>query len=268
VTGAGGVVTGAGAGAGAGPFSLHGRVAVVTGGSRGLGLAIARVFAAAGAAQLLVARDGGRLAAAAAAIAAAVPGAPVAVLAADVSEAGVGERVVGHALERFGRLDILVNNAGIGFSGPLEAVTDATWKAVLDVDLGAPFALCRAAAPAMRAQRWGRIVNVASVSGQTGGLRASVAYSAAKAGLIGMTKTLARDLGADGVTVNAIAPGQIETDMGSLGPADRAAVEARIPLGRLGRPEDVGYAALYLASEAAGYVTGHTLDVNGGILFR
>src|SRR4029078_10063195 len=83
-----------------------------------------------------------------------------------------------------------------------------------------------------------------------------------------MTKPLARDLGADGVTVNAIAPGQIETDMGSLGPADRAAVEARIPLGRLGRPEDVGYAALYLASEAAGYVTGHTLDVNGGILFR
>jgi 3-oxoacyl-[acyl-carrier protein] reductase len=261
--------TGTGSGApGDGPFSLRGRVAVVTGGSRGLGLAIARVFAAAGAAQVLVARDGERLAAAAAAVAAAVSGADVDVLAADVSGAGVSERVVARALERFGRLDILVNNAGIGFSGPLAAVSDATWRAVLDVDLGAPFALCRAAAPAMRAQRWGRIVNVASISGQTGGLRASVAYSAAKAGLIGMTKTLARDLGADGVTVNAIAPGQIETDMGSLGPADRAAVEARIPLGRLGRPEDVGYAALYLASEAAGYVTGHTLDVNGGILFR
>ena len=122
--------------------------------------------------------------------------------------------------------------------------------------------------PHLKAQRWGRIINVASISGQTGGVRASVAYSAAKAGLIGMTKTLARDLGPYNVTANAIAPGQIETDMGRLSAADRQALVARIPLGRLGAPDDVAYAALYLASEQAGYVTGHTLDVNGGILFR
>jgi 3-oxoacyl-[acyl-carrier protein] reductase len=253
---------------GGGPFSLHGRVALVTGGSRGLGLAIARVLAAAGAAQLLLARDAGRLAGAAARIGEAVPGARLDVLAADVAAPGVGAAAVARAVERFGRLDILVNNAGIGLSGPPAAISDADWQRVLDVDLTAPFLLCRAAAPVMTAQRWGRIVNVASISGQTGGVRASAAYAAAKAGLIGMTKTLARDLAGAGITVNAIAPGQIETDMGQLPPADRAALEAHIPLGRLGRPEDVAYAALYLASEAAGYVTGHTLDVNGGILFR
>ncbi|MGH2354613.1 MAG: SDR family NAD(P)-dependent oxidoreductase, partial [Chloroflexota bacterium] len=164
--------------------------------------------------------------------------------------------------------DILVNNAGIGLSGPVEDLAEAQWDQVVDVDLKGPYRFCRAAVPHLKAQHWGRIVNVASISGQTGGARASVAYAAAKAGLIGMTKTLARDLGAYGVTVNAIAPGQIETAMGGLRGAARRALEARIPLGRLGAPDDVAYAALYLVSEQAGYVTGHTLDVNGGILFR
>jgi NAD(P)-dependent dehydrogenase (short-subunit alcohol dehydrogenase family) len=249
------------------PFALDGRVAVVTGGSRGLGLAIATVFGAAGADLVLVARDAERLEAAARAIEAS-SGRRVATLAGDVSEAAFCDRIVAFTLERCGGLDVVVNNAGIGFSGPLEAVDEATWDKVVDVDLKGPYLLCRAAAAHLQARRRGRIVNVASISGQTGGVRASVAYAAAKAGLIGMTKTLARDFAPHGVTVNAIAPGQIETDMGSLGPADREALVARIPLGRLGAPEDIAYAALYLASEQAGYVTGHTLDVNGGILFR
>jgi 3-oxoacyl-[acyl-carrier protein] reductase len=250
------------------PFSLAGRVAVVTGGSRGLGWAIARVFAAAGAAQLLVARDAARLEGAAERIRAAVPGAPVAVLAGDVAAPGFAAQVVARAQERYARLDILVNNAGIGSSGPIEQVPEAVWDEVVAVDLKAPYALCRAVAPLMQAQRWGRIVNLASISGQTGGVRASVAYAAAKAGVIGLTKTLARDLGRYGVTVNAIAPGQIETEMGALSEPARSELLTRIPLARLGAPEDVAYAALYLASEEAGYVTGHTLDVNGGILFR
>lgn len=250
------------------PFSLHGRVAIVTGASRGLGLAIARVFAAAGAAQLLIARDEQRLTQAAATIRGAVPAAQLEVLAADVAAPGAAEQLVQRATERFGRVDVLVNNAGIGLSGPIESVSDQGWENVLGVNLTAPFALCRAVAPPMKAQRWGRIVNIASISGQTGGVRASVAYSATKAGLVGLTKTLARDLSPFGVTANAIAPGQIETDLGQLNPEDRAALEKNIPLGRLGKPEDIGYAALYLASEEAGYVTGHTLDVNGGILFR
>jgi NAD(P)-dependent dehydrogenase (short-subunit alcohol dehydrogenase family) len=249
------------------PFSLAGRVAVVTGGSRGLGLAIARAFAAAGAAQLLIARDAARLDDAVRRVAEESGGEAIA-LAGDVTSAGFAARAIDVAREQLGRLDILVNNAGIGFSGPIEAVEEGTWDEVLDVDLKGPFLLCKAAAPVLAAQRWGRIVNVASISGQTGGVRASVAYSAAKAGLIGLTKTLARDLGPFGITVNAIAPGQIETDMGGLAGDARRALEARIPLGRLGVPEDVAYAALYLASEQAGYVTGHTLDVNGGILFR
>ena len=161
-----------------------------------------------------------------------------------------------------------MNNAGIGLGGPVDTVPEEGWDAVLAVDLKAPFALCKAAAAHLRAQKWGRIVNVASISGQTGGVRASVAYSAAKAGLIGMTKTLARDLAADGITANAVSPGQIETDMGGLTGDARRALEERIPLGRLGIPEDVAYAVLYLASEEAGYITGHTLDVNGGLLFR
>jgi NAD(P)-dependent dehydrogenase (short-subunit alcohol dehydrogenase family) len=250
------------------PFTLRGRVVCVTGGSRGLGLAIARVFAAAGAAQLLVARDAARLQAAADRISQEVDGAALATLTGDVADPGLAERAVTLAVARFGRLDILVNNAGIGAAGPIDGVSEATWDAVVAVDLKGPYLLCRAAVPHLKAQRWGRIINVASISGQTGGVRASVAYSAAKAGLIGMTKTLARDLGPYNVTANAIAPGQIETDMGRLSAADRQALVARIPLGRLGAPDDVAYAALYLASEQAGYVTGHTLDVNGGILFR
>ncbi|MGH2370968.1 MAG: SDR family NAD(P)-dependent oxidoreductase, partial [Chloroflexota bacterium] len=206
--------------------------------------------------------------AAAAQIRHAAGGITVVTLAGDVAAPGVAERAVALALEQLGRLDILVNNAGIGLSGPVEDLAEAQWDQVVDVDLKGPYRFCRAAVPHLKAQHWGRIVNVASISGQTGGARASVAYAAAKAGLIGMTKTLARDLGAYGVTVNAIAPGQIETAMGGLRGAARRALEARIPLGRLGAPDDVAYAALYLVSEQAGYVTGHTLDVNGGILFR
>jgi 3-oxoacyl-[acyl-carrier protein] reductase len=245
------------------PFSLVGRVALVTGGSRGLGLAIARVF------ELLIARDEARLEAAAAQIRAEVPGTSVICLAGDVASPSFAKQAVEGAVQQLGRVDVLVNNAGIGLSGPLEGVSEGQWDDVVDVDLKGPYLFCREAVPHMKGQHWGRIVNVASISGQTGGVRASVAYSAAKAGLIGMTKTLARDLGVFGITANAISPGQIQTDMGGrLNPEERRALEARIPLGRVGDPADIAYAALFLASEEAGYVTGHTLDVNGGILFR
>jgi 3-oxoacyl-[acyl-carrier protein] reductase len=245
-------------------FRLDGRVALVTGANRGIGAATALELGGAGATVVLVGRDFSQLRQIAGQI-----GERTLVCVADVTDAAQVRHSVDQALASFGRIDVLVNNAGRNSRGAYDTLSSAEFVDIHDVNLYAPFAYVRLVAGGMRERRWGRIVNIASISAQTGGVSGSVAYSSSKAGLIGMTRTLARDLGPFGVTVNAIAPGQIETDMSRvLTAAERATITASIPLGRLGSPQDVAHAVRFLASEEAAYVTGATLDVNGGILRR
>ena len=169
-------------------------------------------------------------------------------------------------LDAFGRIDILVNNAGVGHPGQVETTSPAEWDHVLDVNLRGAFLASRAVLPAMRARGTGVVVNVASVSGQTGGVSASAPYAASKGGLIAFTKALARQMAAFGGRANAVAPGQIATRMSNVDPERIRFVLGQTPLGRLGTPEEVAHAVLFLASPAASFITGHTLDVNGGIL--
>ena len=164
-----------------------------------------------------------------------------------------------------GSLDILVNNAGITKDGLAMRMKDEDWAAVIDVNLTASFRLCRAAMRGMMKKRWGRIVNITSVVGVTGN-PGQANYVASKAGVIGLTKSLAQELAARSVTVNAVAPGFIATPMTDvLNDKQKEAILGRVPAGKLGSPEDIAAAVLYLASEEAGYVTGQTLHVNGGM---
>jgi 3-oxoacyl-[acyl-carrier protein] reductase len=245
-------------------FSLSSRVALVTGASRGIGRAIALELARAGAAVALVARDRERLDDVAGLIRAF--GQRAAVIVADLEHSGAASVAVQSCQQLLGEVDILVNNAGVGSFEPFDRVTDAEWRRVFSINLDAAFQLTRAVIPGMCARRWGRVINIASISGQTGGARASVAYGSSKGALIAFTKGLARDVGTAGVTVNAVAPGQIATEMSShLSPQQVQALEAQIPVGRLGTPEELAFAVRFLASREAGYITGATLDVNGGI---
>jgi 3-oxoacyl-[acyl-carrier protein] reductase len=247
-------------------FKLEGRCALVTGASRGIGRATAVALARAGATLALTARDEGRLREVAATLAQLESRAVA--LPADLADADAPEQLIARTLEHLGALHILVNNAGLGAGGSVFQHNEETFLEVLRVNLQAPYALCRHAAVPMRAQGWGRIINISSISGQTGGIGGAPGYAASKGGLIAMTKTLARDLGPFGITVNAIAPGQIETDMGRVPPERLGPLLAQIPVGRIGQPEDIAAAVLFLASDEAGYVSGATLDVNGGLLKR
>jgi NAD(P)-dependent dehydrogenase (short-subunit alcohol dehydrogenase family) len=187
----------------------------------------------------------------------------------DVSAPDAIPEILGATMQRFGHLDILVNNAAAPSAGHIDAIDEDEWQRTLATNLTAVYRLCRAAFGPMRARNWGRIVNIASITAQTGGVTGSVAYSASKGGLMALTRTLARDGAPFGITANAIAPGQIDTAMGRW--RDTKALEAliaTIPLGRLGTPEEIGYAVLFLASAEAAYITGITLDVNGGLLKR
>ncbi len=250
-------------------LDLSGQVAVVTGASRGLGRAMAEIFCLAGANVALLARSAGPLDEAVAAVTA-LAGAPDAVagFAVDVAvEAQVNEAV--HAiLQRWGRIDILVNNAGLISAGSYGRIDLAEWQRVLAANLTGAYLCARAVAPSMQARRYGRIINIASISPQTGGVSGGVHYAPSKGGLLALTKTLARDLAPHNITVNSIAPGQIDTRPDLLSADARDRLVAQIPLGRLGDPQDIAYAALYLASPLAAYVTGATLDVNGGLLKR
>lgn len=247
-------------------FSLKDQVALITGASRGIGLAMARVFGAAGARLALIALNPARLEQAAQALR--DEGYEVMAHGCDVAEEAQVNDSVRRVVEHFGRVDILVNNAGILQAGPITDFTAADWERMIAVNLNSVFYFCRAVAPTMIAQRYGRIINLSSITAQTGGVSGSVQYSASKGAILSFTKTLARDLAPYNITVNAIAPGQIETEMGTLTGEARQRVIEMIPLRRLGTPEDVAYAALFLASKAASYITGATLDVNGGILKR
>jgi 3-oxoacyl-[acyl-carrier protein] reductase len=240
-------------------FDLTGRNALVTGASGGIGTAIARTLHEAGAA---VAISGTRVAPLDAL--AAELGTRVHVLPCDLSDMAAVEALPRQAAEAMGSVDILVNNAGITRDGLMMRMSDEDWQSVIDVNLNAAFRLCRGVLRGMMKARWGRIISVTSVVAQAGN-PGQANYAAAKAGILGMSKSLAQEVGSRGVTVNCVAPGLVETAMTEkLNDEQRGKILAGVPLGRIGRPGEVAAGVLYLASEEAGYVTGATLNINGG----
>ena len=245
-----------------------GRVALVTGASRGIGRSIAETFARAGAKVALLSRGKEILETTAAELAAQYGPENILALPTDVADENQVLQAVEKVAAKWGRLDILINNAGLIGFGPLEDISPAQWNAVIAANLTGAYLCSYAAAPHMRRQQSGHIVNISSVSAQTGGVSGGVHYSASKGGMLALTKALARDLAADHITVNSIAPGQIDADPNLLTPEARQRVLQLIPLGKIGLPEDIAYAALFLCSKMAVYITGATLDVNGGILKR
>lgn len=247
-------------------FSLTGQVALITGGSRGIGRSIAKVVGEAGAKVAIVARDSSRLADTAHQLR--KEGLEVFELTADVSDAEQASRATKEVLAKYGQIDILVNNAGVLQAGAITDFDAYDWDRMIAVNLNSAFYLCRSLAPSLMERRTGRIINVSSITAETGGVSGSVQYSASKGGLLSFTKTLARDLAPYNVTVNAICPGQIETEMGTLTGDARKRVMEMIPLKRFGTPEDIAYCALFLASKAGSYITGATIDINGGVFKR
>jgi 3-oxoacyl-[acyl-carrier protein] reductase len=245
---------------------LAGKTAIVTGASRGIGRAIAVDFARQGADVALVGRDVAALDETAGLCAAARVGAVAHVFAADVVDSAAVDRVCAEALERFGRLDIAVANAGASIDGLLMRTKPETLDQMLDVNLKSAFHLCSAVARPMMKQRAGAIVLISSIVGIMGNV-GQAAYAASKAGLFGLAKSLAKELGSRNIRVNAVAPGLIETAMTEKMPdAMREFLIKQAALGRAGTPEDVSGAVTFLCSDAAGYITGQTLVVDGGIL--
>lgn len=242
---------------------LQGQVALVTGASRGLGEAMAKALAANGAFVACVARSADKLAETVSAIQAA--GGSAAGFPCDVSDRGQVDAMFAEVLSQRDRLDILVNNAGITRDTLLPVMSDDDWDSVLATNLRSAFLLCRAASQVMMRARYGRIINISSVSGIIGN-PGQTNYSASKAGLIGLTRSLSRELAKRKVTVNAVAPGFIESDMtAALGEVVKEEAKKRIPAKRLGTAEEVAAAVVFLASPAAAYITGQTLTVDGGM---
>jgi len=240
-------------------LSLRGRVALITGAARGIGAATARAFADAGARVALLDREAEELEA----VARETGGAA---FPADVTDDAAVRRAVGDVVARWGRLDILVNNAGIVRDAALADVKDEDWAATLDVNLRAAMLCARAAVPHMKAAGFGRILSATSIVARTGNY-GQTAYAASKAGIIGLTRAWARELGPKGITANAVAPGFIDTDMVKTVPAKvMADLLSRTPAGRMGRPEEVANVYLFLASELASFVNGAVVGVDGGLL--
>jgi 3-oxoacyl-[acyl-carrier protein] reductase len=243
-------------------FALTDRVAIVTGASRGIGRAIALALARQGA-RVVAAARGDHAEGVAAEIAAAggqAVAAPV-----DVTEASAVAALVALALERFGRVDVLVNNAGITRDQLMLRMKPEDWDAVVRTNLTAAFTCAQAVLRPMLRQRGGRIISIGSVVGQAGNA-GQANYAATKAGLIGFSKALALEVASRGITVNVVAPGLIETDMTRALPEEaRAGWAGKVPLGRIGAPEDVASAVCFLASDEASYITGQVIAVNGGM---
>jgi 3-oxoacyl-[acyl-carrier protein] reductase len=242
-------------------ISLAGKTAFITGSTRGIGLAIARALHAAGARVAVVGRALERARAVAAELGEGAVG-----VGCDVTSAGEVQAAVGATEQALGPIDILVNNAGLTRDNLLLRLTDEDWDAVLDANLKGAFHTTRAVIKGMMKRRAGRIVNITSVVGLTGN-KGQANYAASKAGLIGFTKSVAREYASRGVLANCVAPGFIATDMTAALPDDaRATLLEDIALGRLGQPDDVAGAVLFLASDLAGYVTGQVLVVDGGMV--
>ena len=241
-------------------IDLTGRVALVTGSTRGIGRAIATTLAGAGARVAVVGREQARAEEAAAQIGSEARG-----FACDVAVTASVATLVDEVEKSFGSLDILVNNAGLTRDNLLMRIKDADWDAVLDANLRGAFASIRAASRGMMKRRWGRIINIASIVGITGN-KGQANYAASKAGLIALSKSVAKELGSRNILCNAVAPGFIDTDMTAAMTAEaRAAMTSQIPLERLGRPEDIAGMVAFLAEHAA-YITGQVFVVDGGMV--
>jgi 3-oxoacyl-[acyl-carrier protein] reductase len=242
---------------------LSGRIALVTGASQGIGRACAIELAKAGATVALAARNVEKLEVVAAEVAAA--GGTAKAFALDVASEESIKACAKAVIAEFGAVHILVNNAGITKDGLMLRMKRQDWDDVMTTNLTGAFLLTQACASAMMKARWGRIINITSVVGEMG-QAGQVNYAASKAGMIGLTKSLARELASRGITANAVAPGYIETAMTAvLNDEQKAAMTTHIPLQRAGTDSDIASAVAFLASEGAGYITGHTLDVNGGM---
>ncbi len=243
-------------------FSLRGRTALITGGSRGLGLAMAQGFLEAGARIAICARSEEALRQAAATLGGDVRSYP-----ADLTVRAQTEELARRVLEDFGGVDILVHNAGMNLPEPLETITDAAWDRTLELNLTAGMVLTRALAPAMKQRRWGRVIHISSIMGLAS-KAGRHAYSASKAGLLGLMRAAALDLAPYQITVNCIAPGPFLTDLpaGLLSPEEKQRAADRTALGRWGKPEEIVGPALLLASDAGSYITGSVLLVDGGLL--
>jgi len=243
--------------------SFAGRVAIVTGAARGLGLDAAQRLHELGASVAVNVRDSARAEAIVASLgdrALAVPG--------DVASDGVPAAIVRATLERFGRLDILVNNAAVARSTRFAELTADEWRQTLEVNLTAPFLLMQAALPTMKAQGYGRVINVSSSAGRMVSTLGGAHYTASKTGLLGLTRAAAKELGAFGITVNAVCPGMIDTELTHEYASDELLnkLAAGYPIPRLGTAREVSDLICFAASEAAGYITGASFDINGGDL--
>jgi 3-oxoacyl-[acyl-carrier protein] reductase len=245
-------------------MNLAGRVALVTGASQGIGHACAKALARAGATVAVAARNQSKLDELVAEITAA--GGRAAAFAMDVSDEDRVKSAIKQAIAQLGKVDILVNNAGITRDQLVMRMKRADWDAVLNTNLTSAYLCAQQVIPSMLKQRWGRIISISSVFGQMG-QAGQANYAASKAGLIGLTMAMARELASRNITCNAVAPGFIETEMtAALSEEFKQTAVKQIPLGRVGKPEDVASAVCFLAAEEASYITGHVLNVNGGLL--
>ena len=246
-------------------FRLDGRVALITGGSRGFGRVIAEAYAEAGADVVLCSRQGATVERVASEIAAA-SGRPVRGLQADISDPAAVDRVVGTVLETWGHIDILVNNAGVNVRRPVEEMSDEDWRTVVGTNLDGTFYCCRAVSRPMKERRFGRVLNISSMMA-TASLPGRTPYTAAKAGVTALTRTLALEWAPHGITVNSLCPGPFLTEMNQpvvQNPEQFSFFRSRVPLGRWGNPPEIAGPALFLVSDAASFVTGATLYVDGG----
>ncbi len=250
-------------------LDFSGKVVVITGASRGLGKAMAAQLWRAGAKVALLARSKEQLDEVAADLLT-QRDEPTSIIAATVDVANDDQvtQAAEQVLATWGRVDVLVNNAGLVSGGSYEAIDLDEWARVLNANLSGAYRCVRAFAPTMQQQRSGRIINISSISAQTGGVSGGVHYAASKGGMLAMTKTLSRDLAPYNITVNSITPGQIASRPGMLDDEAHQRIQAMIPLGRLGHVDDIANAVLFLASPMSSYITGTTLDVNGGLLKR